>query len=142
MTASSIHLPSPDFGRRLFPTLIDERAISHPTKPFAAIPKSSDLHDGFIDISYHQLARAINRCSWWLESKLGKALNFETVGYLGVLDLRYTILMFGCVKVGYKVRIQQTSGFDTIPLTFLTGFLQLTSQQPTGPFNSLGTDGM
>ena len=110
MTASTIDPPSPDFGRRLFPTLIDEYALLDPKKTFAAIPRSSDLHDGFIDISYHQLARAINRCSWWLESKLGKTVNFETVGYLGVLDLRYTILMFGCVKVGYKVRIQQMSG--------------------------------
>lgn len=103
---NNVTLPSPDYGRRLFPTIIDERANSEPGRPFAAIPKSSDLRDGFVDISYHQLATAINRCSWWLENKLGKARNFETVGYLGVLDLRYTILMFACVKVGYKVCIQ------------------------------------
>lgn len=97
---------SPDYGRRLLPTLIDERAKCKPSKTFAAIPKSTDLRDGFVDISYHELARGINRCSWWLEEKLGKALSFETVGYLGILDLRYTILMFACVKVGYKVCIQ------------------------------------
>jgi len=106
MNTDDINLPSPDYGRRLFPTLIDERASSEPTKTFAAIPKSSDLRDGFVDVSYHRLARAINRCSWWLEDKLGKARSFETIGYLAMLDLRYTILMFACVKVGYKVRVQ------------------------------------
>lgn len=106
MNADGIKLLSPDYGRRLFPTLIDERASSEPSKPFASIPKSSDLRDGFVDISYHHLARAIDRCSWWLENKLGKARNFETIGYLGILDLRYTILMFACVKVGYKVCVQ------------------------------------
>lgn len=106
MNTHNINLPSTDYGRRLLPTLIDERASSEPSKPFAAIPKSSDVRDGFIDIGYHELARAINRCSWWLENKLGKGRSFETVGYLGILDLRYTILMFACVKVGYKVCIQ------------------------------------
>lgn len=110
MNTNDINSRSPDYGRRLFPTLIDERAISEPTRAFAAIPKSSDLRDGFIDISYHQLARAIDRCSWWLEKELGKARNFETIGYLSILDLRYTILMFACIKVGYKVRTQHMSG--------------------------------
>lgn len=118
MNTDNIILPSPDYGRRLFPTLIDERASSEPTRPFVAIPKSSDLRDGFVDISYQQLATAINRCSWWLENKLGKARNFETVGYLGILDLRYTILMFACVKVGYKV-------FFTSPRNSLKAHLSL-----------------
>lgn len=62
--------------------------------------------DGFVDISCHELARGINRCSWWLENELGKARSFETVEYLGIPDLRYTMLMFACVKVSYKVCIQ------------------------------------
>ena len=103
MNTDNTKPPSPDYGRRLLPTLIDERASFEPTNPFAAIPKSSDPSGGFIDISYRQFARAINRCSWWLEEKLGKARGFETIGYLAVLDLRYTILMLACVKVGYKV---------------------------------------
>lgn len=118
MNTHNINLPSTDYGRRLLPTLIDERASSEPSKPFAAIPKSSDVRDGFVDISYHELARAINRCSWWLENKLGKGRCFETVGYLGILDLRYTILMFACVKVGYKA-------FFTSPRNSLQAHLSL-----------------
>ena len=61
MKTDNTKLPSPDYGGRLIPTLIDECAILEATKPFAAIPKSSNLRDGFVDISHHQLAKAIDR---------------------------------------------------------------------------------
>ena len=95
--------PTPDYGRRLLPILIDEKAESTPDLPFVSIPVTSQPRDGFVDISYGRLAKAIDRCSWYIEEKLGKGYNFATLGYMGPLDLRYIIFMFAAVKVGYKV---------------------------------------
>ena len=94
---------SPPYGRRLFPILIDEIARDSPTKPFVAIPKSSNPKDGFFDISYHLFAGAINKCAWWIEKELGRSRDFGTVAYMGPLDLLYPILIFATVKAGYKV---------------------------------------
>ena len=91
-------------GRRLLPVLIDKLACSCPRKVFVAIPKSRKPEDGFIDIDYGQLASSINKCSWWLEERLGRGNEFPTISYIGPLDLRYTIIMFAAVKVGFKVR--------------------------------------
>ncbi len=100
---TGITQPSPPYGRRLFPVLIDEIARDSPTRPFVAIPKSSNPKDGFVDINYHVFAGAINKCAWWIEKKLDRGQSFETVAYIGPLDLLYPILIFATVKTGYKV---------------------------------------
>lgn len=101
---NGIPQPPPQCGRRLLPVLIDEIASSSATRPFVAIPKASDPKDGFIDINYFTFARAINKCAWWIEKELGRGQLFETIAYIGPLDLLYPILIFAAVKTGYKVR--------------------------------------
>lgn len=93
----------PDCGQRLIPTLIDQYATQQPDRTFVAIPKSTDLRDGWKDISYLTYSRAINFCSWWIEENLGKGQNFETISYMGPLDLRYLIILIAAVKTGYTV---------------------------------------
>jgi hypothetical protein len=93
----------PNCGQRLVPTIIDERASTHPTQPFASIPVTSSPQDGFRDINYAQLANAINRLAWWIEETLGKGVDQETLTYIGPNDLRYAILTVAAIKTGYKV---------------------------------------
>lgn len=95
----------PDCGQRLLPTLIDEYAISQPERTFVAIPRSADLKDGWKDISYRMHSRAINWCSWWIEANLGRGQNFDTISYMGPLDLRYLIILMAAVKTGHTVRV-------------------------------------
>lgn len=85
------------------PALIDEIASTSPMRLFVAIPKPPHPRDGFIDISYFTFARAINKCAWWIEKELGRGQLFETIAYIGPLDLLYPILIFAAVKTGYKV---------------------------------------
>ncbi|TVY17157.1 Non-canonical non-ribosomal peptide synthetase FUB8 [Lachnellula arida] len=91
----------PNCGRRLLPTLIDEYARSEPDRTFVAIPLSTDLRDGWKDVNYLTYARAINWCSWWIEENLGRGKDFDTISYMGPLDLRYLIILMGAVKTGY-----------------------------------------
>lgn len=93
----------PVYGRRLLPALIDERAQTRHERPYASIPVSNDLADGFRDISYTVFASAINRCSAWLLQAKGRSTSFETLAYIGPQDLRYQILCIAAVKVGYVV---------------------------------------
>lgn len=100
--ASSFEIPQ-DCGKRLIPDIIDNRARENSTQSFVSYAKSSRIEDGFVNISYGQLSNAINACAWWIEDKLGKGTEFQTLAYVGPSDLRYGILTIGAIKAGYKV---------------------------------------
>ncbi|CAD6591622.1 MAG: hypothetical protein ASARMPREDX12_005279 [Alectoria sarmentosa] len=91
----------PSYGRRLIPQLIDQRAEESPELPLWSVPISSNLMDGFRDISYGQVARAINRAAWWIDGNIGKSTTFETLAYMGPPDLRYAVLTVAAQKTGH-----------------------------------------
>ena len=98
---------SKEYGRRLIPNIVDERAHHDPERAVYSIPVSSgdvsrrfedisargavysvpvsseDVSRGFKDISARVFANAVNRTAWWLESELGKGSSFQTIGYIG-----------------------------------------------------------
>ena len=92
-----------NYGHRLIPQLIDERARLNPQGSVWSVPKSSNLADGFRDISYGQVARAINRVAWWIDEQIGKSTTFEKLAFIGPSDLRYSILTIAAQKTGHTV---------------------------------------
>ena len=92
-----------DYGRRLLSTVIDQRAETGHQRPFASIPISDDVRNGFQDISYRVFANAINRCALWIKQQIGLSSDFETLVYIGANDLRYQILCMAAVKTGHVV---------------------------------------
>lgn len=91
-------------GRRILPVLIDRIAETDPEKPFISIARTSDPQDGFMDITFGVFARAIDRCSWWIEENIGRGLDFQTLfSYLEPQDPRHAILVLAANKTGYKV---------------------------------------
>ena len=82
MSATSSSSPSAA-GHRLLHVTIDQIAVESPGRIWAAIPRSTTLLDGYRDISFAALASAINRLSWFLESKMGHSKSFEAVAYIG-----------------------------------------------------------
>jgi hypothetical protein len=97
-------IQAPTYGRRLFPAVIDEYARTEPHKTWGSMPKSTNLQDGYKDIDYSMFANAINRAAWWLDEKLGKSINFQTIAYIGAPDFRYFVYLFAAIKAGYTVR--------------------------------------
>ena len=88
---------------RLIPNAIDELARTQPDKVFASIPLTTDIADGFKDVTYLEYANAIDRAAMWLENNLGNGCHGEPIGYLAPSDLRYVILTIAAVKVGCTV---------------------------------------
>lgn len=98
------HENSQEYGKRLFPHIIDERAQLGYSRPFAYIAKSPHAQDGFEEISYRRLANAINRASWWIVNNPSPLLSEGGIfAYVGSNDLRYLILAVAAVKTGRKV---------------------------------------
>lgn len=85
-------------------TIVDDVSQSDPQRCFMSIPRSSDRNDGLRDGSYALIARAVNRCAWWMEDLLGKGAGFPTIAtYLNPMDFRHVTLIFGAIKAGYKM---------------------------------------
>jgi len=100
---TALPVPSANCGTRLIPALIDELATTDAARVFASFPRTTNIEDGFEDTTYGELARAINKCAWWMEHTLKRSEKFETLQYVGPQDLRYVILLLAAIKTGYKV---------------------------------------
>ena len=96
----------PPYGRRLQPHVVDELAQTAPQRVYATFPVSADL-SVFRDVTFLELSRAIHWFAWWIDTSLHCSKNFETLAYLGVPDIRYTVVFLAAVKCGYKVGISR-----------------------------------
>lgn len=68
---------------RLVHLIPDELAARVPNHCLFAYPRDEQPQHGFVDVSAQCFANAINRTSWYLESLLGKARDFDTICYIG-----------------------------------------------------------
>ncbi len=93
----------PQYGSRLLPQVVDQLSQSEPNRIYATIPVSSDLSQGFRDITMLEVAQAVDGFAYWLEENLSRNTAFETISYTGISDLRYAIVFLAAVKCGYKV---------------------------------------
>lgn len=92
------------YGERLLNNVIDERARSGWSIPYASIPRNGKTEEGYEDISFSRFANAIDRCAHWLRSEVGTSTTYEPLAYMGPLDLRYQILAMAATKAGFCVR--------------------------------------
>lgn len=49
-----------------------------------------------------ELANAINRIAWWIDRAIGHSETFETLAYMGAMEIRYGVLFFAAIKCGYE----------------------------------------
>lgn len=96
----------PAYGRRLVPQVLDELATTDPQRVYAAIPKTSDVKDGYRDITVADLARCVNFMAKWIENKFGRSDSFETITYVGLSDLKGIVTLLASIKTGYKASLR------------------------------------
>lgn len=91
-----------EFGKRLLPQVVDHHARTDPGRIYASIPRSTtDLKQGFQDVTMVSLAAMVNRIARWLEQSIGVG-GLDTLAYIGPADIRYAVVFLGAVKAGYK----------------------------------------
>lgn len=101
--ASKYRMALASYGRRLLVTILDETAKVTPDKPIASVPRTPDLTDGWRDISFREIAHAVDELAWWFHETVGASKNSETVIYMGINDIRYMVFILAAIKVGLKV---------------------------------------
>ena len=99
---------APHFGSRLLVSIVDSYAASPHDKDrlYASIPKSSNLQDGFADVTFALLAQAVDYLAWRIHHTLGASSTFDTISYVGPADIRYAFVFLASIKCGYKVKQQ------------------------------------
>lgn len=93
----------PEYGSRQLHQTLDLISRLTPDRLYAVIPRSSDLSEGFQDISFGDMARCSDFAASWIEERIGQSSTFQTLCYIGIPDLRSVAIFFGAVKCGYKV---------------------------------------
>jgi acyl-CoA synthetase (AMP-forming)/AMP-acid ligase II len=92
------------YGSRLMPVVVDEISKQQPDLVFGTVPLTTNISDGFRDVTFSDIASATNFLATWIDKTLGRSSSFETIAYMGLGDLRYVVVFLAAVKCGYKVR--------------------------------------
>lgn len=93
-------------GERLVVQVVDELAEDTPERVYATVTKSPfDIEQGFRNISFRELAGAVNTTAWSISEQVGTSSDFGVVAYLGVSDVRYAVYLFAAIKTGHQLMI-------------------------------------
>lgn len=111
------HVVPAAYGARLLPQVVDEYARIDPNRVYASISLYANISQGFRDVTMKDMARAVNSMAWWIKDHLGLRNDFETVGYIGISDLRYPAIILAGIKCGWKVSLRTSSQNATISLS-------------------------
>ncbi|KAL9090375.1 MAG: hypothetical protein Q9159_002002 [Coniocarpon cinnabarinum] len=93
-------------GQRLLGPTIDAIARDDTSRVWAVKPHDdAHLSKGFREVTFRELADAIDRASWWLQDVLPEPKEpFEVFAYLGPNDTRILLLVMAATKGRRKVR--------------------------------------
>ena len=65
--------------------------------------KSSNISQGFNYLTMKDLFNTSNFIAHWIESKIGKSENLETVSFIGDGDFRYLVFEVAAMKAKFPV---------------------------------------
>ena len=101
-------------GRRLLPQILDQTAQQQPESVYAEVPHTDWRKDGWRNVTYSQVARAVNALSWWLDENLSQKVRFETFLYMGPSDLRYALVSLAAMKTRRTVSLMRRGSFRSM----------------------------
>ncbi|KJR88497.1 NRPS-like enzyme [Sporothrix schenckii 1099-18] len=104
--SSTLGIRSGPIGERLVVHVVDELAHDTADRVYATVTASTDdIEQGFRDITFRQLAGAVNATSWSMARQVGTSTSFGVMAYLGVSDIRYAVYLFAAIKTGHQLMI-------------------------------------
>ncbi|KAJ4022702.1 hypothetical protein NW766_001749 [Fusarium irregulare] len=85
--------------------LIEKIASEDPQRPFLSIPSSDNAQRGWKPVTFQQFNSAIDYLAHSLSQSITRKPDdeeFPTIAYIGPSDVRYCIILFACIKAGFK----------------------------------------
>ena len=89
--------------KRLLSEIVESRAAAQPQAIFAKVPRNNAYANGYRAVTNSSLLTAIDHVAALITSTFGPSKNFERIAYLGLNDLRYTIVLLAGIKTGYTM---------------------------------------
>lgn len=88
---------------RLLSEIIESRAAAEPQAVFAKVPRDNAYANGYRTVTNAALVTAIDHVVALITSAFGLSKDFQRIAYLGLNDLRYTIVLLAGIKTGYTM---------------------------------------
>ncbi|CAI7655071.1 unnamed protein product [Penicillium glandicola] len=79
--------------------ILDAIAEKQPDQLYCVHPISSDISQGWKNITFADLASAINRMALWIHENIASSDVPQTLAYMGANDIRYCAFMFACMRL-------------------------------------------
>lgn len=83
--------------------LLEAKARDVPDSIYCQLLEPDWREKGPRDVTYAQVARAVDALSWWLDEHLGPSKDFAAFVYHGESDFRYALLIMAAQKTQRKV---------------------------------------
>ncbi|PHH73109.1 hypothetical protein CDD82_5653 [Ophiocordyceps australis] len=134
MTGSSY--PTHRQNERLLTQVIDHVAQTDPEAVWMEYPRSASSYDqGFRQITYRQLATAVDKLAWYLHHNVEVESAFQTLAYIGPNDARYALIVYACIKTSFKVLFSSPRNSVAAHLDLFSklGCRVLVTTKPTPP---------
>lgn len=88
--------------------LLDAIHAHDPTALYCLHPVSSEVSDGWTDISIADVVGATNRLAQWIQVNVASAdAPPQTLAYMGANDIRYCAFVFACMRLRHTVLSHQ-----------------------------------
>ncbi|KAL0258295.1 putative NRPS-like protein biosynthetic cluster [Diplodia seriata] len=100
------------FADRLITRRVDELAASSPFRTWVSVPQTNEIDGQWRDITFHELAQAVDGMARWIEKTIGAGTARETVAYLGINDVRYTVVILAMIKANRKALLPSLRNSD------------------------------
>lgn len=82
---------------------LDSLAANEPEGLYCVHPVSSDLSQGWKNITYADIAKGANRLTLWIKENVASSSGPETLAYIGANDIRYVAFSFACMRLRHSV---------------------------------------
>lgn len=67
----------------VLPRVVEDLARDFGNNPWMIVPKSTNLDDGFREVTYQELGHAVDGMAQWIESRIGAGDGNGVVAYIG-----------------------------------------------------------
>jgi acyl-CoA synthetase (AMP-forming)/AMP-acid ligase II len=89
--------------------LLDCLHARDPAALYCLHPASSEVSDGWVEITIADVVGATNRLALWLHENVASADEPQALAYMGANDIRYCAFVFACMRLRHTVSSQQSS---------------------------------